>query len=364
MIRQLLVVAALLSVSAARPALAEGDAMRGQSVTVDADFAAWLATFRVRAAGEGISETMLAAALGGLTFNPRIIELDRSQPDDSRPASVPKFANYLERRLTPDRIAPGRHLLGELDPTLRAVEARYGVPRTVVLGIWGMETGYGAVTGNFDLVRSLASLAFDGRREALFSRELVGALKMIDQGAIPRERLLGSWAGATGNPQFLPTSYLEHAVDFDGDGKADIWESRADTAASISNYLKAKGWRPGGDWAMKVNVPANLDRERVRNLVQPRECKRVLGKHSRWIPVGEWRAIGLSPLDGRAWPGDDVLATLVEPDGPGEGGFLTYGNYRALLGYNCSNFYALSVGLLADAIAAPAADDGGVRGQR
>lgn len=367
MVRFLVVFVAMI-VLAHAPVVAQVDPRRGQSPVVETDFARWIAGFRVRAAGEGIGEATLRQAFDGLTYNPRVVALDRSQPDDSRPATVPRFSDYLARQLTSARIEPGRRLAGELDATLRAVESRYGVPPAVVLGIWGMETSYGAVTGNFDLIRSLASLAFDGRREALFSRELLGALRMIDSGVRPRERLLGSWAGATGNPQFLPTSYLAHAVDFDGDSKADIWDSPADTAASISNYLRSNGWIPGGDWAMRVLVPASLDRGRVRNLLQASTCTGVLARHSRWIPVREWRALGLSPLDGRTWPGDDVLASLVEPDGPGNGGYLTYGNYRALLSYNCSNFYALSVGLLADSIMAsaarPATVSGGVRGWR
>lgn len=365
--RHVISIAIALLLSAARPVAADTDPMRGVSTSVTADFARWIEDFRAEAAGEGISEPTLEKALDGLTFNPRVVELDRSQPDDSQPATVPRFSDYLARRLTTDRISPGRRMLTEFDATLRAVEARYGVPRTIVLGIWGLETSYGAVKGDFDLVRALASLAFDGRREALFTRELIGALRMIDSGVVARESLVGSWAGATGNPQFLPTSYLSHAVDFDGDGKADIWSGRADTAASISNFLRKSGWLPGGDWAMHVNIPADFDRDRVRNLIEPRDCKRVLAKHSRWIPIGEWKALGFSPLDGRGWPGDDVLATLVEPDGPGEGGYLTYGNYRALLGYNCSNFYALSVGLLADALTAPADAAGaagdGMRGE-
>lgn len=315
--------------------------------TTEMRFQKWLADFRARAAGEGISAGTLAAALDRLTYNPRVVELDRGQPDDSRPTTVPLFSDYLAARLVPARINPGKRLAAELGPTLRAVESRYGVPPEIMLGIWGMETSYGGYTGNFDLVRSLASLAFDGRREALFTRELIAALRMIDSG-VPRGRLVGSWAGATGNPQFLPSSYLTHAVDFDGDGTADIWQSRADTAASIANYLKNNGWVTGGDWAMRVSVPAALDRVRVVNTVEPKSCARVLARHSRWIPVKEWRALGLEALDGRSWPADDTLATLVEPDGPGKGAYLAYGNFRALLAYNCSNFYALSVGLLAD----------------
>lgn len=329
------------------------DPYRSARPTAEADFAAWLAAFRPKALAEGVSTATLDRELAGLVLNARVIAFDRSQPDDSRPQSVPLFADYLARRLTADRIGQGQQMLAENRPMLAEIVARYGVPAPVILGIWGMETSYGSYTGDFDIVRSLASLAFDGRREVLFTRELIGALKMIDRGVITRPRLVGSWAGATGNPQFLPTTYLDHAADGNGDGRADIWENRADTAASIASYLKAEGWRAGGDWAIRVAVPPGFDRERVRNLVPARECARVLAKHSRWIPVAEWRLLGLAPLDGRAFPGDDVLATLVEPDGPGRGAYLTFGNYRALLGYNCSNFYALSVGLLADAIAAP-----------
>ncbi len=326
------------------------DPARGASATADSDFSLWLAEFRKRALAAGIRAEVLDRELSGLTFNRRVIGYDRAQPDDSRPQTVPQFSDYIARRLTPSRINPGREIARNYAPTLNAVEAQYGVPTEILIGIWGMETNYGGYTGNFDLIRSLASLAFDGRREALFSGELLGALKMIDQGMVSRSRLLGSWAGATGQSQFLPTSYFKHAVDFDGDGKADIWNSRADVAASIANYLRDHGWQKGGDWAMRVSIPATFNRERVRDLIQPRTCKRVLAKHSRWIPVREWKALGFVPLDGRSWPNDDVLATFLEPDGPGKGGYLTFGNYRALLAYNCSNFYALSVGLLADAV--------------
>ncbi len=331
----------------AQPVPAASPSPAPPAPTTEMRFQAWLSDFRARASGEGISAATLSSALDRLSYSPRVVELDRAQPDDSRPQSVPLFSNYISARLVPARINPGKRMAADLSPTLRAVEARYGVPPEIMLGIWGMETSYGGYTGNFDLVRSLASLAFDGRREALFTRELTAALRMIDSG-VPRSRLVGSWAGATGNPQFLPSSYLTHAVDFDGDGTADIWQSRADTVASIANYLKNNGWVTGGDWAMRVSVPASLDRTRVVDTVQPKSCTRVLAKHSRWIPIKEWRALGFQPLDGRTWPSDDTLATLLEPDGPGKGAYLTYGNFRALLTYNCSNFYALSVGLLAD----------------
>jgi membrane-bound lytic murein transglycosylase B len=173
-------------------------------------------------------------------------------------------------------------------------------------------------------------------------------VQLVARGGVDRDRLTGSWAGAMGQPQFLPSTYLAWGRDGDGDGRADIWESRSDIALSIATFLAGNGWQRGQGWGFEVMVPPGLDRDRVRNLVAPATCVRVLAKHSRWLTVAEWRALGLIPA--APWPADATLATLVEPDGPGGRAFLTLGNYRALLGYNCSNFYALSVGLLSDAL--------------
>ena len=214
-----------------------------------------------------------------------------------------------------------------------------------------METSYGGYTGNFDSVRALASLAFDGRREDLFTRELVAALKMIDQGLARRDQMTGSWAGALGNPQFLPTSYLRYAVDRDGDGRPNIWGSRADTVGSIANYLKEKGWQRGIPWGQKVRVPTGFDRAAVRNPEAPTECPRVYEKHSMMLPVSKWQEMGIRPMGAAPLPPGDTLASLVEVDGPGSDAYLAYRNYRALLEYNCSNYYAVSVGTLADLIA-------------
>lgn len=319
-------------------------AMQGAS-TAPPSFADWLAAYAPRARAAGVSQATIERELDGLVFSDRVVALDRAQPDDSR-GGPPRFDAYLARQV-PGRVASGSARATELQPILTAIERRYGVPGPVVVAIWGLESGYGAVTGGFDLVQSLASLAFEGRRAALFERELTAALTLIDQGRVGRDTLRGSWAGATGQPQFLPSSYVAHAVDGDGDGRADIWSSRADTLASIANYLAQSGWRAGGRWGDAVEVPATLERWRVRALTTPATCMRPLARHSRWLRVAEWRALGLRPVDG-AWPSNDTLATLIEPDGEGQGAFLTYGNYRAILGYNCSNFYALSVGLLAD----------------
>lgn len=315
-----------------------------------AGFSAFLNDIRARAIGEGVRPETADAILPGLSFNPRVVALDRNQPDDSRPSTIPKLSDYLARRLVPARINPGRARYQALLPRLMEVERLTGVPGRILVGIWGMETSYGAVTGNFDLFRSLASLAYDGRRRELFSGELVAALKIVDRGMASREQLVGSWAGATGHPQFLPSSYLDRAIDGDGDGRIDIWGSELDALASIGSYLAKAGWTPGLPWGVEVVVPATLDRQQIQNSEVSPTCPRVHARHSKWLSVAQWKALGVRAAAG-ALPQNDAMATLIEADGPGTRAFLTFGNYRALLDYNCSNFYAISVGLLADAVA-------------
>ena len=317
---------------------------------VEAGFQAFLGNIAAQARGQGVSAATLDAILPSLTYNPRVVELDRAQPDDSSPSAPPRLSDYLAKRLDPIRISRGRSRLASLAPQISDIEQRYGVPGKIVLAIWGMETNYGSYTGDFDIFRSLATLAYDGRRRALFTKELIAALQIVDRGLARRDMLLGSWAGAMGNPQFLPSSYLKMGVDGNGDGRIDIWNNDLDTLASIANYLSKSGWHRGQPWGMQVYVPRSLDRERVANTFVAPSCPRVFARHSRWITIDEWKSLGLQPL-GASWPDGQTLATLVEPDGPGGRAFLTFGNYRALLAYNCSNYYAISVGLLGDAIA-------------
>ena len=227
------------------------------------------------------------------------------------------------------------------------VETRTGVPASVMMAIYGHETSYGAVTGGFDIVEALATLAYEGRRRPLFESEFVAALKLLDSG-IPRWRLKGSWAGATGYPQFMPSAVLRLRADGDGDGRAEIWSSQSDGLASIANFLKEAGWKGGVPWGIAVSVPASLDRNAVRNIATAPDCPRVHARHSRPLTMREWRALGVTPY-GRTLP-DSEPATLLEPDGRGQTAYLLTGNYKAILKYNCSNFYALSVGLLANAI--------------
>jgi membrane-bound lytic murein transglycosylase B len=314
-------------------------------------FTAFVRGLRTRALAEGVTPATFDRETADLSFNARVVRFDRAQPGGSPngPPGTMAFAPYRRSHVDRPRIDGGRRRFQSLSATLAGNQARTGVPGHVALAIFGHETGYGSVTGDFDLVRSLASLAFEGRRRELFTAELIATLKLIDRG-FPRAMMKGSWAGATGYPQFLPSVYLRLGTDGDGDGKADIWRSQADALASISAYLRDAGWKPNVPWAVPVAVPTTLDRAGLRSPLASPRCPRVHQRHSRWLTVAEWKAKGVL-FAGAAIPPDGELTSLIEPDGPGETAYLLTTNYRAILDYNCSNFYALSVGLLADEIA-------------
>ncbi|EQB17028.1 lytic transglycosylase [Sphingobium lactosutens DS20] len=314
----------------------------------NSDFRSYLESLRPQARAMGISDATLNSVFADLTPNPRVIELDQNQPGGGAYAPIPNFQPYRVKHVDAARISRGRTAYQANRARLARIEAETGVPEEIMVAIFGHETNYGSYTGDFDLIRSLATLAWEGRRRTLFEPELLATLKMLDNG-VPRSRLVGSWAGATGYPQFLPSVYLRLAKDGDGDGKADIWTSEADALASIANYFVQSGWRRGEPWGVAVSVPAGLNRASLAARTNPPRCPRVFNRHSRWMTMAEWRRLGLVPESGR-WPADTMMATLLEPDGPGKTAYLLTSNYRAILDYNCSNFYALSVGLLADAV--------------
>jgi membrane-bound lytic murein transglycosylase B len=320
------------------------------SAVSQAGFQAYLPTLRAQALQAGVSRETVDRIIPTLTFSPRTIELDRAQPGAplGSPAITP-YAPYRTRHLTQSLINRGRARYGENIALLNDISRQYGVPANVIIAIWGKETSYGTITGNFDLLNSLASLAYEGRRRELFTTEFIATLKMIDQG-VPRSRLQGSWAGATGYPQFLPSVYMRLGVDWDRSGYSDIWQSRADTFASIANYFSKAGWKPNVPWGIPVAVPANFNRQAVVSRLESPRCPRVHQRHSRWMTIGEWRSMGITSLSGQ-WPDGNEMASLIEPDGPGQTAYLATTNYRTILDYNCSNFYALTVGLLADGIA-------------
>jgi membrane-bound lytic murein transglycosylase B len=320
------------------------DQVQAQSVSNFSQFTQQLGT---RALSEGVSQATVNAVIPTLVLNERAVALDRAQPGGTPNGPTPKFAPYRAKHVDTARIAEGRAKYRGLRSLLSRVENETGVPEAMMVAIWGHETNYGKVMGNFDLAEALASLAYEGRRRELFTVEFISVLKMMDRG-FPRWKLKGSWAGATGHPQFLPSVYLRLARDGDGDGRADIWGSEADALASIANYFKMSGWRRGQIWGVPVQVVGNLDRNAIVNRTVAPRCPRVHARHSQWKSVAEWKQLGVIPL--RSGLKDTDQATFFEPDGIGTPTWLLTGNYRVILEYNCSNFYALAVGLLADAV--------------
>ncbi|PVM89840.1 lytic murein transglycosylase [Caulobacter radicis] len=294
-----------------------------------AAFNAWLADFKPRAVAAGVPQAVVERELNGLTPNPRVISLDGRQPEFSKPVG-----DYIKGVISDDRVAVGRGKRDAL-PFLPAVEQRYGVPRDILLAVWAMESAFGKIQGDFDVVRSMASLAADGRRRAWAEGELIAALKIIASGEDTRDQLKGSWAGAMGQTQFLPSNYLSTAVDFDGDGRRDIWRSDADSLASAANLLAKGGWKPGVGWAKEVILPAGFDYS--------------LAEGPRELPAW-WEAKGVKRADGLPWTAADAAspAGLILPAGAAGPAFLALPNHFAIRRYNNSTSYALGIGLLAD----------------
>lgn len=317
-----------------------------QSSVDGVPFDAYLELLKARARAEGVREATLERMTAGLVPNPRVIALDNNQPGSATTSGYPSMANYIADHVDTARIGGGRAVYDQHRSLLAQIEAQYGVPASIIVAIFGHETSYGRVKGDFDLARSLATLAWEGRRRELFAGEFVALMKVADKG-YDRSQLVGSYAGAFGNPQFLPSVYLRLATDGDGDGRADIMSNRADTFASIANYFRDAGWRPGQPWGVRAAVPSGFDVAPYRSRLASPVCPRVHERLSRWMTVAEWRSIGVVPQRALA---DDVMVSFFQPDGPGTRAWLLTGNYRAILEYNCSSYYALSVGLLADEI--------------
>ncbi|NMW31423.1 lytic murein transglycosylase [Altererythrobacter sp. RZ02] len=312
----------------------------------DMSFDAYVQLMSAKARAQGVSERTITRMTAGLTPNQRVIQLDQGQPGSPTRTGYPALAPYINTHVNPTRIRRGREMFGSTRGIHPRVEEKYGVPAEILMAIWGHETNYGGYKGNFDLSRSLATLAWEGRRRNLFESEWIALLKVAEKG-YSRSELVGSWAGAFGNPQFLPSVYLRLATDGDGDGRADIFNNRADTLASIARYFQDSGWRTGQPWGVRASVPSSLDRAAIENKVVSPVCPRVHERHSQWKTVAEWRQLGVRP---QKFLADDVLASFFQPDGPGKPAWLLTSNYRVILEYNCSNYYAMSVGLLADEI--------------
>lgn len=313
----------------AAPAPAPAAPVTPPTVSGDQVFDAWAADFYPRAVQAGIRPEVLQREMAGLTPDPRVASLDARQPEFSKPLS-----DYIKATVTDGRVAIGERRLAEI-PQLDAIEKTYGVPRQVLAGVWAMETGYGATLGDFDVVRVMATMAANGRRRGFAEGELISALKMIQSGEVNRAQLRGSWAGAMGQTQLIPSTFLTTAVDADGDGKRDIWASPADALASAANLLAKAGWTPGQSWAREVTVPADFDWS--------------LSEGPKLNPV-QWAEKGVRRADGLPWTDVDLAAPaqLVAPTGANGPVFLLFPNHFVIRKYNNSLAYALAVGFLAD----------------
>lgn len=296
-----------------------------------ADFASWLAGFRREARAEGIGEATLARALDGLRYRPRVIELDRSQPEYVRP-----IWQYLDSAVSATRVTTGRERLDAHRATAREMARRYGVPAEVIVAIWGIESNYGGNFGDFSTLEALATLAYDGRRRDFARGELLAALRILEAGDISPERMQGSWAGAMGHTQFIPSSFEAYAVDGDGDGRRDIWGSIPDVMASTANYLDQAGWQARQPWGVEVRLADDFDYAET--------------ELSTRRPSRDWAERGVRTLDGEPLP-DFAAASVILPGGAEGPAFLVGPNFRAILRYNNATSYALAVGTLADEVA-------------
>ena len=306
-------------------------------------FDTWLAGARTEALARGISEATVAKALDGLEPLPVVVERDRTQAE-----TVLAVDEYLRRRLTPRFVRTANERAAAERTTLKKVGDSYGVQPRFLVAVWGLESNFGRFSGVRPVVQALATLAWEGRRGAFFTDELIDALRIVDRGDIELPVMKGSWAGAMGQTQFMPSSYLKHAQDFDADGDRDIWGSTPDVLASIADYLKAHGWKAGETWGREVRLPAGKADAIVEQV----------GPSSQWLSrrtrddqrasrSKAWQAAGVRTAAGTALPRADRDASLLRA---GKKAYLVYGNYEALLGYNCAHAYALAVSQLADRI--------------
>ena len=294
-------------------------------------FARWLEDLRQDALRHGVSAATLDSALSGIKPIARVIELDRKQPEFTL-----TFRQYQERVVPKARIEKGKRKLSENRTLLKKVGKKFGVQPRFIVAFWGIETGFGRITGGYPVIAALTTLAFDGRRGAYFRRQLLDALTILDQGHIDIARMVGSWAGAMGQCQFMPSSFLAYAVDFDGDGRKDIWNSKEDVFASAANYLSRSGWRDDQTWGRPVKLPQPFD----LYLADLKLRKRL----------SEWQRMGVRRANGADLPKRDLMASVVLAEGPAGPAFVVYNNYRAILKWNRSTFFAVAVGSLADRI--------------
>ena len=299
----------------------------------DEGFDDWLAILRADALAAGISEQTVSTALANVELREKVVKYDRNQPEFKLTYPI-----YLKKVVTAGRVSQGKRLWAENQDLLEEIGAHYGVQPRFIVALWGIESGFGRHTGGFSVINALATMAYDGRRATFFRKELIEALKIIDEGHIAAPNMKGSWAGAMGQCQFMPSSFRAYAQDWDKDGKTDIWTNKADVFASIANYLKNARWRDDLTWGRQVRLPDGFD---GTDLAEQKIVK----------TMEEWRQLGLTNLNGAPLPNRNLSSRLVLPDGDEAMAFIVYSNFDSTLRWNRSNYFALAVGALSDAMA-------------
>ncbi len=295
-------------------------------------FTAWQAELRTEALSKGISADTFDTAFVGVAPIARVLELDRSQPEFTL-----TLDSYLNKVVSATRVKRARQKLVEHRAILKEVSEKFGVQPRFIVALWGIETNFGQHTGGFSVIAALSTLAYDGRRSAYFRKELLNALQIIEEGHIKSGDMKGSWAGAMGQSQFMPSSFLSYAFDYNGDGRRDIWQTQHDVFASIANYLSSVGWRDDLTWGRRVFVPDTIDGKKLSDA----KTKKTMD---------EWRALGLKNADGEALPKRNLTSRLVVPSRNDGKAYIAYANYDNILKWNQSNFFAIAVGTLADMI--------------
>lgn len=303
-------------------------------------FPEWLKGIQAEALEQGVSEATVAL-LNDLEPDPRVIKFDRRQPEFTQ-----TFEEYLAARVTKYRIDTGRKYFHENRAKLEEIAKAYNVDAAYLVAFWGLESNFGQYQGKYSIVRSLATLGHDERRSAFFTRELMKALKILDEGHIEADKFVGGWAGAMGQNQFMPSSFLNYAEDFDADGRKNIWNNHVDVWASIANYLNKNGWRANSTWGARVEVTEPIDFANMKPEKTPRGC-RAYRHHTAALTLDDWRAKGVKVDEGLD---DSRKYAMVIPDDGESNAYLVGPNFRGILAYNCANKYAVSVGLLADYI--------------
>ena len=317
--------------AAATPATAQAAGLPPDDPSLQQGFTRWVAGFMESAHAAGVDDATLHLAFDDAHYVPRAVTSDRAQPEFTRATW-----DYVDLIVSASRVQRGQQKLAEVQAALDAATAQYGVPQATIVAIWGMESDYGANFGDIPTIDALATLGFEGRREAWAKQQLMAALKILQSGDVDRAHMIGSWAGAMGQTQFIPSAFLQFAVDADGDGKRDIWGSMPDVTASTANFLARSGWQPGQPWGVEVKLPEGFDAGRADDGVRQDSA--------------HWAAEGVQALDGNALP-DLPDGAIFQPAGARGPAFLVGANFRTLLRYNNSTSYALAVSLLAQRIA-------------